>query len=82
MNDPRSPPFGNLRYLTSLTSLEQPFMYSKQRVRMSLPRENVPKQEKRRLGLLASLLKMRSGNNMKVQDNKAICAMIDSLCST
>ena len=57
-------------------------MYSKQRVKMSLPRQNVPEQEKWRLGLLASLLKMRSENNRKVQDNKAICAMIDSLCST
>ena len=80
--DPRSPSYSNLRYITSLTSLDQPYMYSKQRIKIALPRKEVPDGEKWRLGLLVSLLELRRVKNVKAEDSKSICAMIDSLCST
>ena len=80
--DPRSPSYSNLRYITSLTSLDQPYMYSKQRIKIALPRKEVPDGEKWTFGLLVSLLELRRVKNVKAEDSKSICAMIDSLCST
>ena len=44
--------------------------------------QTVPEKEEWRLGLLTSLLKLRSEKNLEVEDSRSICAMIDSLCAT
>ena len=80
--DPRSTTCKNLRYLRETTKLEQVQHYSSWRVREALPIQKVPEKEIWRLGLLASLIDMRHVNYQLVQDNKRICAMMDSLCST
>jgi hypothetical protein len=49
---------------------------------MTLPVKQVPEAEKWRLGLLDNLMTMKKERYLMVQDSKAICAMIDSLCST
>ena len=80
--DPRSTTCKNLRYLRETTKLEQVEHYSSWRVRAALPIQKVPENETWRLGLLTSLIDMRCVKYQLVQDNKRICAMIDSLCST
>ena len=65
-----------------MTGLSQPQFYSSIRVKMALPVKEVPEAEKWRLGLLDSLLKMRQERYLRVEDSKALCAMMDSLCST
>ena len=81
-SDPRSPTCTNLRYLQKMTGLAAPQHFSSARIRVELPVKKVPETEKWRLGLLDNLLKMKKERFMKVEDSKAICAMIDSLCST
>ena len=49
---------------------------------MNLPVKNVPDSEKWRLGLIASLMKLKTEKYYQVEDSKTICAMMDSLCST
>ena len=80
--DPRSSTCTNLRYLQNMTGLAAPEFYSSARIKMELPTKKVPEAEKWRLGLLDNLLKLKKESFMKVEDSKAICAMIDSLCST
>ena len=80
--DPRSPTCANLKYLQKMTGLSQPQFYSSIRIKMALPVKEVPEAEQWRLGLLDSLLKMKQERYLRVEDSKAICAMIDSLCST
>ena len=80
--DPRSTTCKNLRYLRKTTNLNQVENYSSGRIRDALPVKFVPEKETWRLGLLVSLLNMRTDFKLKVQDAKTITAMIDSLCST
>jgi hypothetical protein len=80
--DPRSTTFKNLRYLREVTKTDSAENYSSWRVRDSLPVQNVPEKEMWRIGLLNSLMGLRSEKYKMVQDTKSICAMIDSLCST
>ena len=80
--DPRSTTCRNLRYLREVTGMDNIEKYSSWRIRDSLPVQKVPEQEMWRVGLLNSLLGLRSEQYMMVQDSKRICAMIDSLCST
>ena len=81
-DDPRSHTCLNLRYLRAMTGLDQVEKYASWRVIDALGRKSVPEKEKWRLGLLTSLLSMKMDKFTKVQDNKSICAMIDSLSST
>ena len=81
-DDPRSTTCRNLRLLRSKTGLSQPQMFSSMRIKAALPVQTVPEKEEWRLGLLTSLLKLRSEKNLKVEDSRSICAMIDSLCAT
>ena len=81
-DDPRSTTCKNLRYLREMTGLEQAEQYSSWRVRESLPVQQVPKTEMWRTGLLTKLMELRSAKYHEVLDNKRICAMLDSLCST
>ena len=81
-HDPRSPTCSNLRYLQKMTGLATPQYFSSARIKVALPVKEVPEPEKWRLGLLDNLLKLKKERFMKVEDSKAICAMIDSLCST
>ena len=72
----------NLRYLRLKTKLDQAELFSSCRVKEALPVQQVPEDQKWRLGLLSSLLKVRKEKYTRVQDAKQITAMIDSLCST
>ena len=81
-NDPRSTTCRNLRFLRNKTGMNQPESYSSLRIKAALPVQAVPECEKWRLGLLASLLMVRSEKHLRVEDTRSICAMIDSLCST
>ena len=80
--DPRSSTCLNLRYLSQMTELTKPEFMSSARIRMALPVKIVPDSEKWRLGLLASLKKLKAEKYHKVEDYQHICAMMDSLCST
>ena len=62
--------------------MENAEWYSSWRVRDSLPVQKIPEKEMWRVGLLNTLLGMKTEQFMMVQDSKRICAMIDSLCST
>ena len=81
-NDPRSTTCRNLRFLKKKTGMSRPECYSSLRIKAALPVQAVPECEKWRLGLLASLLMVRSEKHLRVEDTRSICAMIDSLCST
>ena len=81
-SDPRSSTCLNLRYLAQMTGLNKPEFLTSARIRMALPVKIVPDGEKWRLGLLASLMKLKTEKYHQVQDFQHICAMIDSLCST
>ena len=81
-DDPRSTTCQNLRYLREATKLEHVEEYSSWRVRSLLPLKTVPENEMWRLGLMSTLMVAKSEKFMMVQDNKRICAMLDSLCST
>ena len=80
--DPRSSTCSNLRYLSQMTGLNKPESLCSARIRMALPVKTVPDAEKWRLGLLASLKKLKTEKYHKVEDYQHICAMMDSLCST
>ena len=81
-NDPRSNTCKNLKYLRSMTKLEQPECFSSWRIRKELPTKVVPEAERWRLGLLTSLMEMKQNKYLEVQDSQRITAMIDSLSST
>lgn len=81
-DDPRSTTCANLRLLRDKTGKRQAEFFSSAIVKAALPVLSVPEAEKWRLGLLTNLLKLRSEMYHQVQDTRAICAMIDSLCST
>jgi hypothetical protein len=71
-DDPRSTTCKNLRYLRELTSMEQAEQYSSWRIRKSLPVQEVPENEKWRLGLLTKLMELRLVKYHEVQENKSI----------
>ena len=81
-SDPRSSTCSNLKYLQELTGLAQPQMFSTYRVKVELPVQLVPEPESWRLGLLDNLFKLKMERFLRVEDSKAICAMIESLCNT
>ena len=81
-NDPRSSTCGNLRLLRQVTGLSQPQLLSNYRVKASLPVKEVPEKEVWRLGLLASLLKVRVEKYSRAEDTSNISAMIQSICTT
>ena len=80
--DPRPTTCANLKYLREITNQDQVEWLSSWRVRDSLPVQRVPEKEMWRLGLLESLLGLRSEKYNLVQDTKTVCTMIDFLCST
>ena len=81
-SDPRSPTCANLKYLKEMTKLHQPQFYSATRVRLALPVQHVPENEKWRLGLLTSLMKVQREKQSRVEDTKHIRGMIESLCNS
>ena len=81
-DDPGSTTCANLIYLREVTKMDNVESYSSWRVREALPIQKVPEREMWRVGLLNSLLNLRSDKYKMVQDSMHICAMIDSLCST
>ena len=81
-HDPRSTTCTNLRLLKEKSKMNQPELYSSAHVKAALPVQTVPENEKWRLGLLTNLLKVRSEMYLRVEDTRAITAMIESLCST
>lgn len=79
--DPRSTTSRNLQYLRELTSIADPENYSSARIKVRLPKSEVPENERWRLGLLSSLLKLREEKHIHVVDTEQVCAMIQSLCN-
>ena len=74
---PRSITCRNSRYLR-----EKVEHYSAWMRKDALPVKKVPEKEKRRLGLLNTLMGMQLERFMMVEESKRICSMIDSLCSS
>ena len=81
-NDPRSTTCRNLRLLRKMSGFSQAELYSSYRIKAALPMKKVPEKECWRLGLLASLLFLRSERFTLGLDAQRIDAMITSLCST
>ena len=78
----RSTTYRNLKYLERLTKLRHPEFYTAFKIKEALPVQTVPVGEQWRLGLLTSLLKIKIEKFIRVEDDKHICVMIDSLAST
>ena len=81
-NDPRSTTCRNLRLLRKMSGFSQAEFYSSYRIKAALPMKKVPEKESWRLGLLTSLLFLRSERFTLCLDAQRIDAMITSLCST
>ena len=81
-NDPRSTSCRNLRLLEKKTSLLNPYTFSLEKIKGSLPIKKVPDNEKWRLGLLKTLFKIKDEKMARMESTQDICAMIDSLCNT
>ena len=77
--DPRSTTCKNLLYIKSVSGLD-PWDFSSQKIKASLPVQQVPDNQKWRLGLMSSLMKMKVDKFVLAEDSKSICAMLDSLC--
>ena len=71
----------NLAHLQKLTQLD-PVSDSVRSIKMALPVKLVPEEEEWRLGLLDKLLELRVKRRAAGEDEKAVTAMISSLCST
>ena len=71
----------NLAHLQKLTQLD-PVSDSVRSIKMALPVKLVPEEEEWRLGLLDKLLELRVKRRAAGEDEKAVNAMISSLCST
>ena len=76
-DDPRSITCQNLRYMRTVTRLEQVEHFCSWRIRDALPVQQVPEKEVWRVGLLTSLMGLRSEKYQMVSDIKHICAMMD-----
>ena len=81
-HDPRSVTCKNLRLLRQMTGISHAEVYSSQKIKSILPHKQVPKGEYWRIGLLQSLLSLRSERRSLVQDAQRVDAMITSLCNT
>ena len=79
--DPSSNTADNISYIRELTSLS-PWSFSGARIKAALPSKDVPESERWRLGLLTSLVKLRSERHVDVKDIKTVNGMIDSLCNS
>ena len=71
-----------MRYIRDITNHHKAEFLSSWRIREALPVKQVPQCEMWRIGLMTTLLSMRTDKYREVQDSKNICKMIDSLCST
>ena len=71
----------NLEYIRELTKLSA-WNYSSHRIKSELPARTIPECEKWRIGLLDTLLSMRTKRHHIDIDSSRLSAMIDSLCST
>ena len=79
--DPSSNTADNISYIRELTSLS-PWSFSAARIKAALPSMDVPESERWRLGLLTSLVNLRSEKHVDVKDIKTVNGMIDSLCNS
>ena len=79
--DPTLYEIGTLLHLQKLTQLD-PVSDSVRCIKMALPVKLVPEEEEWRLGLLDKLLDLRVERRAAGEDEKAVTAMISSLCST
>ena len=71
----------NIRYIEQLT-LKNPCVFSSAVIKGGLPKQQVPDDQKWRLGLITNLINLRNQKHLDVQDLTRVNAMIDSLCST
>ena len=81
-SDPRSTSCKNLRLLEMKTSLKSPCNFSTAKLKASLPIQEIPENEKWRLGLLKNLFILKGEKLARMENTQDICAMIDSLCNT
>ena len=71
----------NLKYIEELSKLS-PWSYSGSKIKDNMPVKKTPECEKWRIGLLDTLLTMRTQKHHLNTDTSRLNAMIDSLCST
>ena len=81
-SDPKSVTCKNLKALSELTQLDEPQYLPSATIKSCLPIRVVPENERWRIGLLDSLLKIRDEKKKDGTDSKSICAMLESLCNT
>ena len=79
--DPKSTTCKNLLYIKNVSGLD-PWDISSQKIKTNLPVQQVPGNQKWRLGLMSKLMKMKVDKFVLAEDSQRICAMLDSLCST
>ena len=58
--DPRSPPFRNSRLLKQKTNIDQPWLFSNARIKLSLPNSNVPVMKTWQISFLEKLIELNS----------------------
>ena len=80
--DPRSTTHKNLKLLSEKTAMDEPHLFSSEKIKTALPVQHVPVAEKWRLGLLKSLLTLKEEKLSRGESTAQICAMFESLCST
>ena len=71
----------NLAHIATLTNLD-PVCDALCQLKSALPVKEVPVNEQWRLGLLDSLLALRSENVAEGEDIKRVVSLLSSLCST
>ena len=79
--DARTITASNARLLTEVTGVDC-HMADKLSMKTLLPVKEVPESERWRLGLLDSLLALRSQQEKEGTDTKRVVAMLSSLCAT
>lgn len=79
--DPDSTTRANINYLQEMTGYS-PRHYSSTVIKAAIPCAVVPSEQQWRLGLLSSLLSLRSEKHQSCEDTTRVEAMLASLCST
>ena len=72
--DPMSTTYRNFCHIKEVFGLD-PWDFSSQRIKMKLPVNNIPRNQKWRIGLLSNLKKMKGESKLNVEDSTRSCAM-------
>ena len=79
--DPQSTTFKNVKYIGKL-ALKSPWDYSALVIGKELPVQQVPDNQRWRIGFITKLMEMRKEKYLSVEDSARVSAWLDSLCST